>query len=100
MGSRIGALIEVIIILGFIDAHTPENDGGMIAILQDHFTGISDSLFFPGSITDMLPSRDLCKDQHSAAVTFIQKVLTLGIMAGTYSIAAQLLLKNTYIFPL
>ena len=100
MGQRICMFVKSVVILTFIDAHTPENDGGMIAILQDHFACVSHRLFFPGRITDMLPSRDLRKDQHAPTVTFIKKMLTLRIMTGTYCVAAQFFLEDTHIFPL
>ena len=75
MRQRISTLIQGIVITGFIDAHTPKDNGGMIAILQDHLFHIFDHLFFPFRIPDILPARDLGKHQQAQLVTAADKML-------------------------
>ena len=61
MGCRVGKLIHRIIILRFVDPHTPHKNRRMIAVLCHHILSILYSLRFPGFIADVLPARNLCK---------------------------------------
>ena len=36
VGDLVGAVIENIVIHALVDAHAPQDDAGMIAVLQDH----------------------------------------------------------------
>ena len=48
----------------------------------------------------MLPAWNLCEDQKADAVTFVYEVSALRIVAGPYSIAAQLIFQGSGIFSL
>ena len=101
VSQRVGALIQFIAVLTFIDADTPEDDRRMIAILQHHFAGIFHALFLPAVIlADMLPSGNFGKYQKTQSIAFVNKILTLGIMGSAHNHAAQFLLQNAGIFSL
>ena len=100
MGKLIGTRVQVVIILAFIDAHTPQHNGRVIAVLQNHLPYVFHRLILPTGITDVLPTRDFGEHQQTPAVTFVQKILALGIVAGAYRVAAQFLLQNPGILPL
>ena len=36
VGDLVGAVIENIVIHALVDAHAPQDDAGMITVLQDH----------------------------------------------------------------
>lgn len=36
VGDLVGAVIESIVIHALVDAHAPQDDAGVIAVLQDH----------------------------------------------------------------
>ena len=36
VGNLVGAVIESIVIHALVDAHAPQDDAGVIAVLQDH----------------------------------------------------------------
>ena len=48
----------------------------------------------------MLPSWNFGDDQNASAVAFIDKCLTLGIMAGTYRVDAEFFIQDSCIFLL
>ena len=72
----------------------------MIAVLHDHFFGILYRLALPVPAADVLPAGDLREDQQSQPVTFVDKVLALGVMGGTHRHTAQFVLQNTGILSL
>ena len=100
MGLRIGFDVEIVVIGAFVDAHTPEDDGGMIPVLQHHLPGVLNGLLLPVFVTDMLPAGDLRKHQQSQTVTLVDKMLALGIVGGPDDDTAQLLLQDPGILPL
>ena len=72
----------------------------MIAILQHHLPGVLHCLLLPAFVADMLPAGNLRQHQQSLAVTFVQKILALGIVGGADRVAAQLLLQDPGVLPL
>ena len=50
VGDGIGAFVQLIAVLTFVDPYTPEDDAGMVAVLRHHFLYIFAGLFFPGII--------------------------------------------------
>ena len=61
---------------------------------------IPQSLFLPGFSADMLPAGDLREYQKSNLIASIDKMRRLGIMGGTYVIAAQFFLQQIGIISL
>ena len=64
MRKLICAGIEFVIVQALINTNPPENDGWMIAVLQDHLLQRIDGMFFPFRIADVLPARALSKDKE------------------------------------
>ena len=75
MGDRVCARVELIVVLRLVDAHAPEDDGWMVAILQDHLLDVLTGDVLPGRISDMLPAGDLGKDQKSQFIAGIAEGL-------------------------
>ena len=90
MCHGIGLFVKRIIIRGFIDPYTPQNNRRMIAVLTDHVLCIDHRLCFPGVISNMLPAGKLCEDQKSQFVAPLQKIMTLGIVGSPHGIQPQL----------
>ena len=91
MSQGIGPRIELVIIHGFINANAPNDDGGVIAILQDHVLNVSKGLLLPRLIPNMLPARHLREYEKTKLITAVQKILALRIMGGADCIDAKLL---------
>ena len=100
VGGGIGAAVQLVIVLTFVDAHAPEDDAGMVAVLQHHLPGVFHRLIFPGLPTDVLPARNFRKHQQSQPVAFVDKILALGIVGGTHRHAGKLLLQDPRVLPL
>ena len=92
MGQGVGPGIECIVVHALIDPHAPENDAGVVAILQHQLPQVLQGLLLPGLVPDVLPARQLREHQQAQPVTRIDKVLALGIVGGTHRVALQLLL--------
>ena len=91
MSQGIGPRIELVIIHGFINANAPNDDGGVIAILQDHVLNVSKGLLLPLLIPNMLPARHLREYEKTKLITAVQKILALRIMGCADCIDAKLL---------
>ena len=96
----VGALIERVVVHGFVDAHAPEDDGRMVAVLPHHVLGIAHRLLLPVRIPDVLPAGDLGEYQQSQFVAAVDKMLRLGIVRGAHGVEPQLALENVGIQPL
>ncbi len=68
--------------------------------MQHHFPQVFQGLLLPGLVPDVLPARQLRKHQQAQPVTFIDKMLALGIVRGAHRVALQLLLQNPGVLPL
>ena len=90
MRRLICSSVKCIIILRFINTHAPENDRSVIPVLFHHIPDIFHCLIFPCSITDMLPSRNFCKNKKSYFVTPLYKIMGLWIVGGAHCIHPQL----------
>ena len=88
-GDGVGAGVEFIIVLAFVDAHAPQHDGRVVPVLQNHLPDVFACLLLPRLIPDVLPTWNLGKHQQSQPVALIYKVLALRIVAGTDGVAAQ-----------
>jgi len=100
VGNGICSGIEGVVILAFVDAYPPQDNTGMIPVLQNHLLQHMACQVLPGCVTDVLPAGQLREDQKPHFITGIQKMLALGIVAGAHGIAAQLLLQDAGILPL
>ena len=87
-------LAALIVIGAFVDPDTPQKDAGMIAILQHHLFYILDRLIFPCLVPDILPARNLCKDQQPQLIAPVQESMALRVVAGTHGVAAQFIFQD------
>ena len=99
-GSLVRQPVQFIVILAFVDAHAPQDDAGMVPVLQHHLPGIFHSLIFPVSVTDVLPAGDLGEYQQAQPVAFVNKMVALGIVGGADRGAAQFFFQDPGILPL
>ena len=100
VGNLVGAVIESIVVHAFVDAHAPQDDAGVAAVLQEHLSQHLAGGVLPVVIPDVLPARQLGEHQQTPAVALIQKIWTLGVVAGAHGGAVQLLLQNAGILSL
>jgi len=70
----VGARVEVVIVLRFVDAYTPENDRWMIPVAADHASNIVDRELLPGFVADVLPSRNLFKHEQAELVAGVEEM--------------------------
>ena len=89
---RVCPAVKIIIVLRLIDAHAPENDRRVVAVLHHHIAHIYNRLVLPRLITDVLPSRNLHKYQKSDSVTLVDKVMGLRIVGCPHGVDAKLIL--------
>ena len=85
--QRIGARVEIVVVLRFVDAHAPQNDGGMIPVAPDHLLHVAHRQILPGLVADVLPAGDLFEDQQAGFVAGVQKMRRLRIMRGAHDVA-------------
>ena len=100
MGSGVGAAVQLVVVLTFVDAHAPEDDAGMVAVLQHHLPGVFHRLIFPVFSAYVLPAGNFREHQQSQSVAFVDKILALGIVGSAYRHAGKLLLQNPRVLPL
>jgi hypothetical protein len=74
MRQCVGLGIEVMVILGLVDAYSPENDGRVIPIAPNHAADVIDGRILPSLVADMLPSGDFFEYQETDLVAAIEKV--------------------------
>ena len=72
----------------------------MIAVLQEHLPQHLAGGVLPVVVPDVLPARQFSEHQQTPPVALVQKILTLGVVAGAHGGAVQLLLQNAGILPL
>ena len=100
VGNFIGARIEFVIVHALIDAHTPQNNAGVIAVLQQHLPQHGTGAVLPCRITDVLPAGQFGKYKQAQTVAFIKKILALRVMACAHGIAVQLVFQDAGVLPL
>ena len=76
----IGALVKRIVVHTLVDAHTPEDDGRMVSVLDDHVLHILDCLVLPVLVADVLPARHLREDQEAQLIAGRDKIVGLRIV--------------------
>ena len=85
--SGVGARIKIVVVLRFVDAHAPQNDGGMIPVAADHPPHVAHRQILPGFVADVLPAGDLFEDQQAEFVAGVQEVGRLRIVRGAHDVA-------------
>ena len=92
--QRVGAGVEIVVVLRFVDAHAPQNDGRMIPVAADHLLHVAHRQILPGFVADVLPAGDLLKHQQAGFVAGIQKMRRLRIVRGAHEVAFQIVLED------
>ena len=96
----IRSVVKFIVVHTLIDAHAPQDNAGVAAVLQDHLSQHFAGAVLPCGVADVLPAGQLGKDKQSQLVTFVQKVLALRVMTGADGVAVQLVFQNAGIVAL
>src|SRR5215510_11722689 len=94
MREGIRARVELMIILRFVDAYSPENYGGMVPIPPDHASHIVNCKVLPLLVSSVLPARDLLKHQESKFITGVKKMRRLRVMRCPDDIAFEFFLED------
>ena len=100
MRQRIGAHVEVVIVLRLVDAHAPQNDGGMIPVALDHAVDVVDGDILPALIADMLPAGNLFQHQQADLVAGVEEVARLRIVRRADDVALQIFAQDDGVLPL
>ena len=75
MCCLIGPVVKRIIVLRFIDPHTPQDNRRMIPVLQYHFFCVLHSLLLPFLSSHILPARNFCKYQKADLIASVNEML-------------------------
>ena len=94
MRQRVGARVEIVVVPRLVDAHAPQDDGGMIPVAADHAADIVDGDILPGFIADVLPAGNLFQHQQADFVAGIEEVARLRIVRGANDVALELVAQD------
>src|SRR5215471_20014270 len=97
-GIRTG--VEVMVVLRFVNTHSPQNYGGMVPVTPDHATDIVNCQILPLLISNVLPARDFFQHQESQFIAGIKKMRRLRVVRSANNVAFQFLLENLSVPPL
>jgi len=87
--ERVGAYIEVVIVLRLVDAHAPQNDAGMIPVAANHARNVVDGNVLPRYVADMLPAGYFFEHEQSHFVACVEKVPRLRIVRRAHDVAVH-----------
>ena len=96
----VGAGVEIVVVVRFVDAHPPQRDGRMIPVAPDHLPDVPHGDILPGLVSHVLPAGDLLEHQQAGFVAGIQEMRRLRIVRGAHEVALQVVLKNEGVAPL
>ena len=99
-GHRVGAGVEVVVVLRLVDAHAPDDDGGVVPVALDHAAHVLHRLVLPGLAADVLPARNLFKHQQADLVAAVQKVGGLRVVRGAHQVALEHVFHDVGVFGL
>ena len=100
MGNTVCHAVQLVIVLTFVDPHTPQNDAGVISVLQHHLPGVFHGLLFPVRAADVLPAGNLREHQQTEAVALVKEIVTLGVVGGAHRDTSQFFLEDSSVLPL
>ena len=78
------------IVFGFVDAYSPQDDRRMVPVATNHAPNVIDGDVLPGLVPDVLPARDLFQDQKADFVAGVKEMARLRIMRSTGDVALEL----------
>ena len=94
VGQRVGAHVEIVVVLRFVDAHAPQDDAGMIPVAADHAADVVDGDVFPGLVANVLPAGNFFQHQQADFVAGVEKMARLRIVRGAHDVAVQFVAEN------
>ena len=94
MCQRVGAHVKIVIVLRLVDAHAPENDGGMVPVAADHSADIVDGNQLPWLVANVLPAGNLFQNEQADFVAGIEEVARLRVVRGADDVALELVAQN------
>src|SRR5580700_6886970 len=100
MGQSVGADVEIVVVLRFIDAHAPEDDRWVIPVATNHASNVVDGNVLPCLVADMLPSGDLFKHKKAKLIACIEEMSRLRVVRRSYNIALETVAQNLRIATL
>ena len=100
MGQSVGPGIECVVVHALVDPHAPEDDTGVVSVLQHQLPQVLQGLLLPGPVPDVLPARQLREHQQAQPVALVDKMPALGIVGGAHRVALQFPFQNPGILPL
>src|ERR1700746_1788592 len=100
MGERVGANVEIVIVLRLIDGDAPQHNTRTIQVAADHAADIVDCQQFPGFVADVLPSGNFFKDEQADFVAGIEKMPRLRVMRRPYDIALEIVAEDVSVAAL
>src|SRR5260370_38716426 len=100
MGQSVGTRVEIMIVVGFVDAHSPKNNRGMVPVAPDHTPDVINRKLLPGFVANMLPSGNLFQHEESHFIAAVEKGARLWIVRWANSIAMHLVAEYLSITPL
>ena len=100
MRQGVGAGIEVVVVAGLVDAHAPQDDGGVIPVAANHAADVIDGDVLPGKIADVLPAGNLFQNQKTDLVAGVEEVAGLRVVRGADDIAMQVLAQDQSVLAL
>ena len=89
MRESVGAGVEVVVVPGLVDAHTPEDDGGVVPVAADHAAYVIDGDVLPGLVADVLPAGDLFEHEQAEFVAGVEEVARLRVVRGADDVAVE-----------
>ena len=92
--------VEVVIVARLVDAHAPENDGGMVPVAANHAADVVDGDLLPVLVADVLPAGNLFEDEQADLVAAIEEVARLRIVRGADDVAVEVLAQDVGILAL
>ena len=100
MRQRIRLAVEIIVVQTFVDAHAPEDDGRVIAVLRHHLAHILHRPALPRRVADVLPAGKLGEHEQPQLVARIDKVPALRVVRRAHRRAAELFLQYPRVLAL
>jgi len=100
MGECVGARIEIVVISGFVDANSPQDDRWMIPVATDHAPNVVDGDILPGGVSDVLPARNFFQDEQADFIAGIKKMTRLRVMRGADDVALEFVTQDVGIAAL
>ena len=89
VGQSVGARVEIVIVLRFVDAHAPQHNRRVVPVAPDHLAYVANRDILPRLVANVLPARNLLENQQAQFVAGVEKRGRLRIVRSPHDIAVQ-----------